>query len=1075
MSHGHGGDSVAVPVHDTNGLTTMEVEQRRQTYGFNEIRDRSKKWWQILWEQVYGDHWYPNSIPAMMWVAMIVSAAIQDWPDAGVIFGLHMFNSGLSFYETMKAGDAVAALRSALAPQCNVKRDGEWKRIMARELVPGDMVLLKIGDVVPADGVLCEGGTMDLDQSGLTGESLPVKKSPGDKVYSGTVVKRGEQDFLVTETGENAEIGKGVALIQSVESKGQVEIVMNRITLFLLAFAISINILLIIVEATNEATLHLCRNALNTYPTYSGVPTSYFRRGCYSSETTAILSNFIVLMVAAIPIATPVVVTATMALGARKMAGQDAVVTRLSAIEELAGMTTLCSDKTGTLTKNILTIDNPCLIDGPDGDDLVFKAALAAKTVDPDAIDKCILNSVRDPTRLKTFQQTDFLPFDPIVKRTEATIQGPDGRVFKTSKGAPQVILNMAHNKDSIKEKVDTAVEDFANRGARAIAVAETDASGRWIFLGLISLFDPPRDDTKVVIEQALALGSSVKMITGDHLLIAKETCRRLGMGDQILRVDALKQPRERLLDLVENVDGFAEVFPEDKFDIVALFQTKGHITGMTGDGVNDAPALRKANVGFAVQGATPAAQGAASVILLTPGLSVIITAIKRSRKIFQRLQNYLIYRVFMSVFLLIFFFISISWAYLNFPPVLIIFMCLILDLATMSLAYDKVFPSAKPNRWRLSRLIIIATVIGLVAAAANLIFLALVINNNSGMGTVQQGTRTVCQVGQTGNTNGECEDAGPMCKPLLKSLVSTDSTVSGSAAVALLNLHPLCAVSDWAVTAMSKTAAAAENTYSNALKSVGAPGTTGNIFSTLNGYQAMANGFHLFPVGTNSIPTWFNIGAHPYTLSDFPYSSAVVNTLMFLVLCLSSQFSVFACRVDGWFFSRRPGYVLMTIIFSEMFFTSIVAAFFRDFPYWDTNPGGNLVRLTGLTGNYVGIGWLFGFIVFACMELGKMVTYRLLEVYDEKEIKKEKILHEQEERRRRLAEEEKIRRNTLQRMGTMPRTATASRGAHGGHGGAAAAAAPSGTATLHQRAGTFGKKGKELQTPLLGAGDADL
>lgn len=1054
-----GHDDGPQPVPESNGLTSAEVDQKHIEWGYNEIRDRSKKWYQVLWEQLYGDHWYPNSIPAMMWVAMIISAAIQDWPDAGVIFGLHMFNSGLSFYETMKAGDAVAALKGALAPTCNVKRDGAWKKIGARELVPGDLVLLKIGDVVPADGNLCEGGTMDIDQSGLTGESLPVKKSPGDKVYSGTVVKRGEQDFVVSETGEHAEIGKGVALIQSVESKGQVEIVMNRITLFLLSFAISINILLIIVEVTSENTLHLCTNAFNSPYTgpasfsYTFMPIDMIRRGCYSSSVNAILSNFIVLMVAAIPIATPVVVTATMALGARKMAQQNAVVTRLSAIEELAGMTVLCSDKTGTLTKNILTIDSPCLIDCKDNDDLVFKAALAAKTVDPDAIDKCILNSVRDPARLKQYQQLDFLPFDPIVKRTEATIQGPDGRTFKTSKGAPQVILALAHNKEALQTRVDDAVEDFANRGARAIAVAETDAAGRWVFMGLISLFDPPRDDTKVVIEQALLHGSSVKMITGDHLLIAKETCRRLGMGDQILRSDALKgKTEERLLELVENVDGFAEVFPEDKFDIVALFQKKGHITGMTGDGVNDAPALRKANVGFAVEGATPAAQGAASVILLTPGLSVIITAIKRSRKIFQRLQNYLIYRVFMSVFLLLFFFIAIAWAYLNFPPVLIIFMCLILDLATMSLAYDKVIPSPKPNRWALGRLIFIATIIGCVGAAANLILLGLVISDNAGLGTLQVGHTTVCEVGFTGNTNGECESVVvSVCTPLMAGLKNSalGSLNYTYAATLLLNLHPLCALSNLP----SASNAVTRDYYNAALL-----GISSNPYSkTLRGTDASGSGFYLYVPGTRTVPSFYSIARHPYSLSDFPYSSSVVNTFMFLCLCLTSQFSVYCCRVDGWFFSRRPGFVLLGIISSEMFFTSIVAAYFRDFPYWDTNSGGGLVRLTGLTGNYIGSGWLFGFIVFICMELGKMATYRFLDIYNERHLAEERKLHEMEERRRRMTVATNERRATMQRAGTVGRSGTHSR-----------PAAPAAQA----RVGTMSGKKKELEQPLL---DADL
>eukprot|EP00052_Salpingoeca_macrocollata_P018415 m.151278 g.151278 ORF g.151278 m.151278 type:complete len:1020 (-) comp20689_c3_seq1:90-3149(-) len=1009
-------------VRDSQGLTTQEVMQLQERWGFNEIKDRSKKWPQILWEQVYGEHWYPNSIPGMMWIAIIASLAIEDFADAGVIMGLHAFNSTLSFYETMKAGDAVAALRAALAPSCNVKRDGNWVKILARELVPGDLVLLKIGDVVPADGILLEGGTMDLDQSGLTGESLPVKKEPGDTVFSGTVVKRGEQEFVVTGTGENTEMGKGVALIQSVESKGQVEVIMNRISLFLVIFAVFVNILLIIVEVTNATnTLHLC----------SGPEI----RGCYSNETRRVLSNFIVLMVAAIPIATPVVVTATMALGARKMAAQSAVVTRLSAIEELAGMTTLCSDKTGTLTKNILTIDDPVMIDSKDPDDMILKAALAAKNVEPDAIDKCILNTVKNPELLQKYEQIDFLPFDPVIKRTEATIRGPDGRTFKTSKGAPQIILGMAHNSAQIKATVDQAVVDLAGRGLRPVAVAETDANGNWVLLGLISLFDPPRDDTKIVIEQALALGSSVKMITGDHLLIAKETCRRLGMGDSILRVDALDAPHQRLLDLVENVDGFAEVFPENKFDIVALYQEKGHITGMTGDGVNDAPALRKANVGFAVEGATPAAQGAASVILLTPGLSVIITAIKRSRKIFQRLQNYLIYRVFMSVLLLFFFFVAIAWVYLDFPTILIIFMCLILDLATMSLAYDKVIPSPKPNRWDLRKLITIATVMGFVAGVLNIILLSFMANNSAHMSNLQEGVSTHCSVGQG---HDSCVDefvVGGRCNQFF-AYTSSNKTLMTS----FIQLYPLCAKSG-----------------SGGLSSI-----VQGVFNNDLASTATTNVYPFFPAGKSSVPDVFSLHAHPWKLSDLPYSSAVINTVMFLALCLTCNFAVFSCRCEDLFFKRRPGYVLLAIISTEMLVSTLVAALIRDYPFWDPDQDEKNIRLTGVDGRYVLADWLFAAVLFLFLEGAKMATYKVYELANHRKLQEEAVRKQREENRRRMTMTG--RRPTLERSGT-----ASSSHAHG-HGGAA----PRRTTYEKQKAPT----GQDaLHQPLLdaNAGDSEL
>ena len=657
-------------------------------------------------------------------------------------------------------------------------------------------------------------------------------------------------------------------------------------------------------------------------------------------------------MVAAIPIATPVVVTATMAIGARKMADAHAVVTRLSAIEELAGMTVLCSDKTGTLTKNVLTLDEPEMIEGTDPDDMIFKAALAAKAVDPDAIDKCVREGVRNPQDLAKYTELDFLPFDPVSKRTEATIRGPDGKTFKVTKGAPQVILQMSKNKDAIAKRVQDGMEMFAGRGLRPVGVAvDENNDDQWLFLGLISLFDPPRDDTQQTIENALALGSSVKMITGDHLLIAKETCRRLGMGDAIMGSHTLEQPRTRLLELVEDVDGFAEVFPEHKFDIVALYQEKGHITGMTGDGVNDAPALRKANVGFAVEGATPAAQGAAAVILLTPGLSVIITAIKRSRKIFQRLNNYLIYRVFMSVFLLTFFFAAIVWAHLDFPSLLIILMCLILDLSTMSLAYDKVIPSPEPNKWNLPRIIGVATVMGLTGCIGCLVFLAFIRNNSFGLAEFQRGMPTRCSTGYGHIGHLNCGD---------------------------LNAYSEAAYHFWPYF---------ESSAANAAK------ITWNVTDRvpeLSGVSASQYAFTL-EKNTNWDPKYF------------PYSSAVENTILFLLLCLTSQLTVLGARVDGWFFTRRPGYVLLTIIVVQMIGTTIVAAAMRLYPFWDINSSLTLIRLTKIDGRYIGSCWLYAIVLFLVMEVVKVGTYKLIRLNNWRNEKRREVMKQREDLRRRM------------------------------------------------------------------------
>lgn len=780
---------------------------------------------------------------------------------------------------------------------------------------------------------------------------------------------------------------------------------MNRITLFLVVFALVINVLLIVISLADTSVLMLCKSGED--------PDGALGDGCSTSKSTRILSNLVVLVIATIPIATPVVVTATMAIGARRMAEQSAVVTRLSAIEELAGMTVLCSDKTGTLTKNVLTIDDPHLINAPDRDYLIFKAALAAKDVDPDAIDKCVLEAVRDPTELKKYEVTEFLPFDPVAKRTEATVKGPDGTIFKTSKGAPQVMVDMTHNADEVRPIVQEAMEMFAARGLRPVGVCETNENGDWVFLGLISLFDPPRDDTQATIEKALELGSSVKMVTGDHLLIAKETCRRLGMGDAILKCSALDEDRGRLRELVETVDGFAEVFPEHKFDIVALYQENGHITGMTGDGVNDAPALRKANVGFAVEGATPAAQGAASVILLTPGLSVIITAIMRSRKIFQRLQNYLIYRVFLSVYLLTFFFIAIAWAHLNFPTVIIIIMCVVFDLATMSLAYDKVIPSPLPNKWDLKRICIIASVLGLVGVVFGIIFLAFIRHDVFGLATHQRGQKTPCDYGYMLDSDHKT------CEPLSHTFANGTNKV-----LDIAQFRTECYFAGGDPTGSKIRACLADpNPTTCAAKN---PNFVCEYFGTLDRIdstdQTMIN--TVCPCSpyylhfNDKVPDNYNLEEdytnplapnmdNPFRPRVNPYSQSVENSAIFLAISLIAQMAVFITRVDyDWFFKRRPGYVLLAIMLSEMIGTTIVVAAMRKYQFWSTGVSSAeyYIRLTRIDGAYIGICWFYAIIAVLIMECAKMFTVHLYKLSDWKKEEAEKKRKAQETLRRRLA-----------------------------------------------------------------------
>jgi H+-transporting ATPase len=446
----------------------------------------------------------------------------------------------------------------------------------------------------------------------------------------------------------------------------------------------------------------------------------------------ATLQFALVLTVAAIPVAMPTVLSVTMAVGARLLAKKQAIVSRLVAIEELAGVDVLCADKTGTLTQNKLTLGEPFAVNHVSAEQIVLAAALASRADDKDTIDLAVLGGVKDPKALQSYQQVHFEPFDPVHKRTEATVKGTDGKEFKVSKGAPQMILAMVANAGAIKPTVEKAINDFAARGFRSLGVARAGQDGQWQFLGVLPLFDPPRDDAKATIATALKMGVKVKMVTGDQLAIARETAAKLGMGTNILDASSLGDLKQdapsAVIDSIETADGFAQVFPEHKYHIVEDLQKRGHIVGMTGDGVNDAPALKKADCGIAVSGATDAARAAASIVLMTPGLSVIIDAIKESRKIFQRMNSYAIYRI--AETLRVLFFMTLAILIFNFYPVtavMIVMLALLNDGAILSIAYDNVHYKDQPEAWNMRVVLGISTVLGVigVVSAFGLFYLA--------------------------------------------------------------------------------------------------------------------------------------------------------------------------------------------------------------------------------------------------------------------------------------------------------------------------------------------------------------
>jgi H+-transporting ATPase len=670
------------------GLTQAEAEKRLTQYGPNEIEEKATN--PFLKFLTY--FWGP--IPWMIEIAVILSGVVRHWPDFFIILLLLVSNAVVGFWEEHQAGNAIAALKAKLALKARVKRDGKWTDPAAREVVPGDVIRLRLGDIVPADARLLEGDPVEVDQSALTGESLPAERKSGEAVFSGSIMRRGESEAMVYATGANTYFGKTAQLVQEAHTVSHFQRAVLKIGDYLILLAVALVAVII------------------TVALFRGDP------------ILATLQFALVLTVAAIPVAMPTVLSVTMAVGARLLAKKEAIVTRLAAIEELAGVDVLCSDKTGTLTQNKLTLGDPFSVNGIPADQVILCAALASRAEDKDTIDLAVIGGLKNDQAMKGYQVLHFRPFDPVHKRTEATVKAADGKQFNVAKGAPQVILEMSANASEVKPAVEKAVNEFAARGFRSLGVARADQEDKWQFIGVLPLFDPPREQAKATIASARQMGVDVKMVTGDQVAIARETARQLGMGTNILDASGLGDTKHhetaQSAESIEKADGFAQVFPEHKFHIVDVLQQRGHIVGMTGDGVNDAPALKKADCGIAVSGATDAARAAASIVLLTSGLSVIIDAIKESRRIFQRMNSYAIYRI--AETLRVLFFMTLAILVFNFYPltaVMIVMLALLNDGAILSIAYDNVHYKDKPEAWNMRVVLGISTVLGLIGVVS--------------------------------------------------------------------------------------------------------------------------------------------------------------------------------------------------------------------------------------------------------------------------------------------------------------------------------------------------------------------
>ena len=710
-----------------DGLTEEEVKEKREKFGRNEIEEKIVPLWYIFVSQL----WEP--MPIMIWIAAAVEAAIQNFPDMGILLAIQFANASISFYEITKAGNAVAALKNSLKPTCSVKRNGKWlDNHDATDLVPGDLVKLFIGGAVPADCYLNE-GQLDIDQSAMTGESLPVTMFEGDIAKMGSNVMRGETEATVETTGKNTFFGKTAALLEGPNEISNLQKLLIRImiVLVIISFLLS-GIVLIYLLVKGE-------------------------------DFSSAISFTVVLIVASIPLAIEIVTTTTLALGSREMSQFGAIVSRLGAIEDMAGMNMLCSDKTGTLTKNKMEIQNDTPIYQPDLDQrkILLFAAMAAKWREKpkDALDTLVLGPNGADLELvdSMVEQLDYVPFDPKIKRTESTLRDRQtGEVFKVSKGAPHVICQL-DNDLLIRELVENKVAELAIDGIRSLAVAKTDSNGQWHMQGMITFLDPPREDTAETIRRAFHNGVPVKMITGDHLNIAIKTAKDLNLVNperiegpaHLPLLDADGKPPVNLVrdyrDVIERASGFAQVFPEHKYLIVECYRQMGYKVGMTGDGVNDAPALKRADIGVAVCGATDAARAAADIILTQEGLSTIVDGIFVSRCIFQRIKNFIVYRIAATLQLLVFFFIAVlafqpksyatlylpqssdyvHWpAFFHMPVLMLVLITLLNDGTLISIGYDHVTPSPHPEVWNLRALFAISSVLGSVACFSSLILL---------------------------------------------------------------------------------------------------------------------------------------------------------------------------------------------------------------------------------------------------------------------------------------------------------------------------------------------------------------
>ncbi|KAJ5176816.1 Plasma membrane H(+)ATPase [Penicillium canariense] len=742
------------------GLSSEEVNQRRRRSGWNElVSEKENPIAKVL-------SYFRGPILYVMELAVLLAAGLDDWVDFGVIIGILCLNASVGWYQEKQAADVVASLKGDIAMRAQVVRDGTQQEILARELVPGDVIIIGEGQVVPADAkVICDvndpngweefnqlqeqgmlgGGTeseeededdtkekaaepsgdgqeskegeeeepqtqrprkrgypiLACDHSAITGESLAVDRYMGDVIFYTTGCKRGKAYAVVQTGAKTSFVGRTASMVQGAKGAGHFELVMDNI---------GTSLLFLVMAWILAAWIG-----------------GFFRHIPIASPGEQTLLHYTLsLLIIGVPVGLPVVTTTTMAVGAAYLAKKKAIVQKLTAIESLAGVDILCSDKTGTLTANKLSIRDPYVAEGVDIDWMFAVAALASshnvESLDP--IDKVTILTLRQYPKAREilrrgWKTEKFTPFDPVSKRI-VTVATCDGTRYTCTKGAPKAVLQLTKCSKETADLYKSKAQEFAHRGFRSLGVAVQKEGEEWTLLGMLPMFDPPREDTAHTISEAQNLGISVKMLTGDAIAIAKETCKMLALGTKVYNSDKLIHgglSGAMASDLVEKADGFAEVFPEHKYQVVQMLQERGHLTAMTGDGVNDAPSLKKADCGIAVEGASEAAQSASDIVFLEPGLSTIIDSIKVARQIFHRMKAYIQYRIALCLHLEIYLVTSMIILNESIRVELIVFLALFADLATVAVAYDHASFELRPVEWQLPKIWFISVALGVLLA----------------------------------------------------------------------------------------------------------------------------------------------------------------------------------------------------------------------------------------------------------------------------------------------------------------------------------------------------------------------